>query len=141
MFSLPDRFSDEGGGVRGGIEQYCGDHPDTSSTCEMADKGANLLRKLLEGDRGGRVRGPTGPDQGEVATNGACVRGRCFAQGAVHEFACPARRAVALRVLDQPWPTARWPSDRQRAALTKIDREQLEAKLGWLRDYREAIEQ
>ena len=41
----------EGGDVRGGIEQYCGDHPHTSSTCDMAHKGANLLRKLLEGDQ------------------------------------------------------------------------------------------
>ena len=46
-----------------------------------------------------------------------------------------------LRVLDQPWPTSPALSDRQRAVLTKIDCEQLEAKLGWLRDYREAIEQ
>ena len=46
-----------------------------------------------------------------------------------------------LRVLDQPWPPSAAGSDRQRAVLTKIDREQLEAKLGWLRDYREAIEQ
>ena len=46
-----------------------------------------------------------------------------------------------LRVLDQPWPTSAALSDRQRAVLTKIDCEQLEAKLGWLRDYREAIEQ
>ena len=35
-----------------------------------------------------------------------------------------------LRVLDQPWPPRAALSDRQRAVLTKIDREQLEAKLG-----------
>ena len=45
--------SDEGGDVRGGIEQYCGDHPHTSSTCDMAHKGANLLRSSWKGTRGG----------------------------------------------------------------------------------------
>ena len=53
----------------------------------------------------------------------------------------PLRRARrCLRVLDQPWPTSARLSERQRAVLTKIDCEQLEAKLGWLRDYREANE-
>src|SRR5271165_2792791 len=43
-------------------------------------------------------------------------------------------------MLDRPWPTGEALSDRQQAVVTKIDREQLEARLGWLRNYREAIE-
>ena len=62
-------------------------------------------------------------------------------QGAVHEFggtAAPAR--WCLRALDQPWPAEPTVSERQQSVLATIDREHLEARLGWLRDYREAIE-
>ena len=138
-------MSDEGGDVRGGIEQYCGDHPQTSSTCDMAHKGANLLRKLLEGD----ARWPGFlPDW--ARPRGSCNKrrrrgawGRRFAPEArFMNLGAPLRWARwCLRVLDQPWPPSAARSDRQRAVLTKIDREQLQAKLGWLRDYREAIEQ
>ena len=64
-------------------------------------------------------------------------------QGAVHELGAPLRWARwCLRVLDRPWPTSAALSDRQRAVLTKIDREQLEAP-SWAgcEDYREAVEQ
>ena len=43
--------SDEGTDVRGGIERYRDTHHDqTVATCDLAHKGANLLRKLLEAD-------------------------------------------------------------------------------------------
>src|SRR5271166_1575213 len=45
--------SDEGGDVRGGIEQYCGDHPQTSSTCDMAHKGQTCCVNFWKGTSGG----------------------------------------------------------------------------------------
>jgi len=137
--------SDEGGDVRGGIEQYCGDHPHTSSTCDMAHKGANLLRKLLEGDqRWPEFVAQLGQTKGKLQQTALawCVGPSLRPKARFMNLGAPLRWARwCLRVLDQPWPTSAALSDRQRAVLTKIDREQLEAKLGWLRDYREAVEQ
>ena len=137
--------SDEGGDVRGGIEQYCGDHPHTSSTCDMAHKGANLLRKLLEGDqRWPEFVAQLGQTKGKLQQTALawCVGPSLRPKARFMNLGAPLRWARwCLRVLDQPWPPSAALSDRQRAVLTKIDREQLEAKLGWLRDYREAIEQ
>src|SRR5271166_1005564 len=137
--------SDEGGDVRGGIEQYCGDHPQTSSTCDMAHKGANLLRKLLEGDqRWPEFVAQLGQTKGKLQQTALawCVGPSLRPKARFMNLGAPLRWARwCLRVLDQPWPPSAALSDRQRAVLTKIDREQLEAKLGWLRDYREAIEQ
>lgn len=57
-------------------------------------------------------------------------------------LAAPLRWARwCLRVLDQARPEDKDLSDRQRALLATVNREQLEAKLGWLGEYREAIEQ
>ena len=137
--------SDEGGDVRGGIEQYCGDHLHTSSTCDMAHKGANLLRKLLEGDqRWPEFVAQLGQTKGKLQQTALawCVGPSLRPKARFMNLGAPLRWARwCLRVLDQPWPPSAALSDRQRAVLTKIDREQLEAKLGWLRDYREAIEQ
>ena len=126
---------------RGSIEQYCGDHLHTSSTCDMAHKGANLLRKLLEGDqRWPEFVAQLGQTKGKLQQT---VRGAVASpQGAVHEFGGPAAVGAVVSASARPTLAAECGmSDRQRAVLTKIDREQLEAKLGWLRDYREAIEQ
>ena len=137
--------SDEGGDVRGGIEQYCDDHPHTSSTSDMAHKGANLLRKLLEGDqRWPEFVAQLGQTKGKLQQTAlaCCVGPSLRPKARFMNLGAPLRWARwCLRVLDQPWPTSAVLSDRQRAVLTKIDCEQLEAKLGWLRDYREAIEQ
>jgi len=137
--------SDEGGDVRGGIEQYCGDHLHTSSTCDMAHKGANLLRKLLEGDqRWPEFVAQLGQTKGKLQQTALawCVGPSLRPKARFMNLGAPLRWARwCLRVLDQPWPPSAALSDRQREVLTKIDREQLEAKLGWLRDYREAIEQ
>ena len=137
--------SDEGGDVRGGIEQYCDDHPHTSSTSDMAYKGANLLRKLLEGDqRWPEFVAQLGQTKGKLQQTALawCVGPSLRPKARFMNLGAPLRWARwCLRVLDQPWPPSAALSDRQRAALTKIDREQLEAKLGWLRDYHEAIEQ
>lgn len=137
--------SDEGGDVRGGIEQYCEKHPHTSSICDMAHKGANLLRKLLEGD----ARWPgfvahLGQTRAKLqqTTLACCVGPALRPKARFMNLGAPLRWARwCLRVLDGPWPASTVLSDRQRAVLANIDREQLEAKLGWLRDYREAIAQ
>jgi hypothetical protein len=136
--------ADEGGDVRGGIERYCGDHPHTSSTCDLAHKGANLLRKLLEGDaRWPEFVARLGQTRGKLPlTSLACCLGPSLRSKArFMNLGAPLRWARwCLRMLDRPWPTGGALSDRQRAVVAGIDREQLEAKLGWLRDYREAIE-
>src|SRR5271166_4877300 len=137
--------SDEGGDVRGGIEQYCGDHPHTSSTCDMAHKGANLLRKLLEGDaRWPEFVAQLGQTKGKLQQTAlaCCVGPSLRPKARFMNLAAPLRWARwCLRVLDQRQPEKRDLSDRQRAMLATIDREQLEAKLGWLREYRQAIEE
>jgi hypothetical protein len=136
--------SDEGGEVRGGIEQYCGDHSHTSSTCDMAHKGANLLRKLLEGDaRWPEFVARLGQTKGKLQqTSLACCLGPSLRSKArFMNLGAPLRWARwCLRMLDRPWPTGAALSESQQAVVAGIDREQLEAKLGWLRDYREAIE-
>ena len=137
--------SDEGGDVRGGIERYCGHHCHTAATCDTAHKGANLLRKLLEADPqwAGFL---TGLGQTKVKvqqTPLACCAGPTVRLRArFMNLAAPLRWARwCLRALDRPWPTDEELSDRQQRVLATIDREQLEEKFGWLREYRQAIEQ
>ena len=80
--------------MRGGIEQYCGDHPHTSSDLRYGSQGASLLCKLLEGD----ARWPEFVAQLGHTLKGklqqtalACLAGAVASpQAAVHEFGCPA---------------------------------------------------
>ena len=137
--------SDEGTDVRGGIERYRAAHHDqTVATCDLAHKGANLLRKLLEADElwlGYAAR--LGTTKAKLQQTSLA----CFASPTLRPKArfmnlaaplCWAR--WCLRALDQPWPVEPTVSERQQSVLATIDRKQLEARLGWLRDYREAIE-
>ena len=137
--------SDEGTDVRGGIERYRDVHHDqTVATCDLAHKGANLLRKLLEADElwpGYAAR--LGTTKAKLQQTSLA----CFASPTLRpkarfmNLAAPLRWARwCLRALDQPWPVEPTVSERQQSVLATIDREQLEARLGWLRDYREAIE-
>ena len=137
--------SDEGTDVRGGIERYRDTHHDqTVATCDLAHKGANLLRKLLEADElwpGYAAR--LGTTKAKLQQTSLA----CFASPTLRpkarfmNLAVPLRWARwCLRALDQPWPVEPTVSERQQSVLATIDREQLEARLGWLRDYREAIE-
>ena len=62
-------------------------------------------------------------------------------QGAVHEFGGAAALGAVVSACLGSALAGR--TDRlagQQSVLATIDREQLEARLGWLRDYREAIE-
>src|SRR5271157_3290444 len=107
--------------------------------------GANLLRKLLEGDqRWPEFVAQLGQTKGKLQQTALawCVGLSLRPKARFMNLGAPLQWARwCLRVLDQPWPTSAALSDHQRVVLTKIDREQLEAKLGWLRDYREAVEQ
>ena len=129
----------------GGIERYRDAHHDqTVATCDLAHKGANLLRKLLEADElwsGYAAR--LGTTKAKLQQTSLA----CFASPTLRpkarfmNLAAPLRWARwCLRALDQPWPAEPTVSERQQSVLATIDREHLEARLGWLRDYREAIE-
>jgi hypothetical protein len=147
--------SDQGGDVRAGIERYCGKHPHTGATCDTAHKGANVLRRLLEADDrwAGFVAQLCQTKAKLQQTPLAwCVGPRLRPKARFMNLAAPLRWARwCLRVLDQPWPEDRDRSqpgpedkdlsDRQRAVLATIDRKQLEAKLGWLREYSLAIKE
>ena len=137
--------SDEGRDVRGGIEGYCDRHVHTAATCDLAHKGANLLRRLLEADeRWAGFVAHLGQTKARLQQTplACCVGPSLRPKARFMNLAAPLRWARwCLRVLDQPWPTDEALSGRQRAVLATIPRESLEEKLGWLREYREAIEQ
>ena len=137
--------SDQGGDVRGGIERYCRSHRHAIATCDTAHKGANLLRRLLEADeRWAKFVAQLSQTKAKLQQTSlaCCVGPRLRPKARFMNLAAPLRWARwCLRVLDQPWPKDESLSDRQRAVLATIDRKQLEAKLGWLRDYRQAIDE
>ena len=136
--------SDEGTDVRGGIERYRDAHHDqTVATCDLADKGANLLASCWKPTNLARYAARLGTTKAKLQQTSLA----CFASPTLRpkarfmNLAAPLRRARwCLRALDQPWPVEPTVSQRQQSVLATIDREQLEARLGWLRDYREAIE-
>ena len=131
--------------MRAGIVRYCGNHSHTVATCDTAHKGANLLRGLLEADeRWAGFVARLGQMKVKLQqTPLACCTGPKIRQRArFMNLAAPLRWARwCLRALEQPWPRDDELSDRQRKVLAPIDREQLEEKLGWLREYRQAIAQ
>jgi hypothetical protein len=136
--------SDEGGDVRVGIERYSCHHAHTTATCDAAHKGANLLRKLLEADEswaGFVARLGQTKSKLQQTPLASCIGPSLRPKARFMNLAAPLRWARwCLRVLDGPWPTGEKLSDRQRAVLATLDRGSLKEKLGWLRDYREAIE-
>jgi hypothetical protein len=137
--------SDQGGDIRAGIGRYCGNHPHTSATCDTAHKGANLLRRLLEADeRWAGFVAQLGQTKAKLQQTPLawCVGPRLRPKARFMNLAAPLRWARwCLRVLDQPTPEDKGLSDRQRAMLATIDRKQLETKLGWLREYSQAIKE
>jgi hypothetical protein len=136
--------SDEGGDVRAGIDRYSARHAHTAASRDAAHKGANVLRKLLEADESwpGFVAQLGQMKSKFQQTPLACCLGPSLRPKVrFMNLAAPLRWARwCLRVLDGPGPTAETLSDRQRAVLATLDRGLLEEKLGWLGDYREAIE-
>jgi hypothetical protein len=137
--------SDQGGDVRGGIDRYCQDHRSTVATCDAAHKGANLLRQLLEADeRWADFVARLGQTKAKLQQTplACCIGPRLRPKARFMNLAAPLRWARwCLRLLDESLPEDRPLTDRQRAVLAGIDRTELEAKLGWLRAYRQAVEQ
>lgn len=137
--------SDQGGDVRGGIERYCRNHRHTVATCDAAHKGANQLRQLLEADeRWAGFVAQLGQTKAKLQqTPLACCMGpRLRPKARFMNLAAPLRWARwCLRLLDRSLPEDKPLTDRQQAVLAKIDRKELEAKLGWLRAYRQAVEE
>jgi hypothetical protein len=135
--------SDQGGDVRGGIERYCQNHRHTVATCDTAHKGANRLRQLLEADeRWAGFVAQLGQTKAKLQqTPLACCMGpRLRPKARFMNLAAPLRWARwCLRLLDQSLPEDKPLTDRQQAVLATIDRKELEAKLGWLREYRQAV--
>jgi hypothetical protein len=136
--------SDQGGDVRGGIDRYCRDHPRTVATCDAAHKGANRLRQSLEVDEqwAGFVA-QLGQTKARLQqTPLACCMGpRLRPKARFMNLAAPLRWARwCLRLLDGSLPEDKPLTDRQQAVLSGIDRQELETKLGWLREYRQAVE-
>lgn len=133
----------EGGDVRVGIEQYSHRHAHTAGTCDAAHKGANVLRKLLEADAcwaGFVARLGQTKSRLQQTSLASCIGPSLRPKARFMNLAAPLRWARwCLRVLDGPWPTGETLSERQRMVLTTLDRGSVEEKLGWLRDYREAI--
>jgi hypothetical protein len=137
--------SDQGGDVLGGIDRYRRDHPGTVATCDAAHKGASLLRRSLEGDgRWADFVARLGQTKARMQQTplACCIGPRLRPKARFMNLAAPLRWARwCLRLLDGSLPEGKSVTDRQRAVLAGIDRKELEAKLGWLREYREAVEE
>jgi hypothetical protein len=137
--------SDQGGDVLGGIVRYCQKHPRTVATCDAAHKGANQLRQLLEADeRWAGFVAHLGQTKAKLQqTSLACCMGpRLRPKARFMNLAAPLRWARwCLRLVDGSLPEGKPLTDRQQAVLAGIDRRELESKLGWLREYREAVEE
>jgi hypothetical protein len=137
--------SDQGGDVRGGIERYSKNHPRTVATCDTAHKGANVLRRLLEADeRWAGFVAQLGQAKAKLQQTplACCVGPRLRPKARFMNLAAPLRWARwCLRFLEQSLNENKPLTDRQRVVLGGIDRKELEAKLGWLREYRQAVEE
>jgi hypothetical protein len=137
--------SDQGGDVLGGIDRYCRDHTGTVATCDAAHKGASQLRRALEADaRWAEFVARLGQTKATLQQTplACCIGPRLRPKARFMNLAAPLRWARwCLRLLDRSLAEG-WPlTDRQQAVLEGIDAAELEAKLGWLRGYREAVEE
>ena len=137
--------SDQGGDVLGGIDRYRRDHPGTVATCDAAHKGASRLRRSLEADeRWAAFVARLGPTKAKLQQTplACCIGPRLRPKARFMNLAAPLRWARwCLRLLDGSLPGDRPLTERQRAVLEGIDAAELEAQLGWLREYREAVEE
>ena len=137
--------SDQGGDVLGGIDRYCKDHRRTVATCDAAHKGASQLRRSLEADeRWAGFVARLGQTKAKLQQTplACCIGPRLRPKARFMNLAAPLRWARwCLRLLDRSLPEDEPLTERQRAVLETIDREELEAKLGWLREYEAAVEE
>jgi hypothetical protein len=137
--------SDQGGDVLGGIDHYCRDHPGTAATCDAAHAGASRLRRSLEADeRWSAFVARLGTTKAKLQQTSlaCCIGPRLRPKARFMNLAAPLRWARwCLRLLDGSLPEGRPLTERQRAVLEGIDAAELEAGLGWLREYRQAVEE
>src|SRR5262249_12291656 len=132
-----------GGDVLGGIDRSCRDHPGTVATCDAARAGASRRRRSLEADgRWSAFVARLGQTKAKLQqTPPACRIGpRARPKARFLNPAAPPRWARwCLRLLDGSRPGDRPLTERQRAVPEGIDAAELEARLGWLREYRQAV--
>jgi hypothetical protein len=135
--------SDQGGDVLGGINRYCRDHPATVATCDVAHKGASQLRRALEADaRWAGFVAQLGQTKARLQQTplACCIGPRLRPKARFMNLAAPLRWARwCLRLLDRSLPGDRPLTERQQTVLDGIDAAELEARLGWLREYRQAV--
>jgi hypothetical protein len=135
--------SDQGGDVLGGIDRYCRDHPGPAATCDAAHVGASRRRRSLEADeRGSACVARLGQTKAKLQQTplACCIGPRRRPQARFMNLAAPLRWARGcLRRLDGSRPGDRPLTERPRAVREGIDAAELEARLGWLREYREAV--
>jgi hypothetical protein len=126
-------LSDEGSDLKGGIKAFCEKHPTTAPLLDIAHQAANQLKHELEAD-----------DRWKTFFTRMGESKQRLVQTPLAHLLPPTPRAKArymnvrelvvwgrkaLRYLDNPYPIVGQP----------VDRAALEAKLGWLADYREAL--
>jgi hypothetical protein len=135
--------SDQGGDVLGGIDRYRRDHPGTAATCDAAHQGASRLKRLLEADeRWAAFVARLGATKARLQQTplACCIGPRLRPKARFMNLAAPLRWARwCLRLLDGSLPNDQPLTERQRAVLEGIEGGELEARLGWLREYRQAV--
>jgi hypothetical protein len=128
-------LSDEGTDLKGGIAAFCQANPGTAASLDIAHQAAKHLRRILEADRRwGEFFRRMGESKQRLAQTPLAhllpptPRSKARYMN-VRELVAWARKA--LRYIDNPHPLADQP----------LDHDALQAKLGWLSDYRQALEE
>jgi hypothetical protein len=126
-------IEDHGGDVAGGVEMFCGAHPETVKIYDITHKAACLLKARLENDEQWK------------AFAAKAGQTKCHIQQTELAFLVPPSQrskarfmnlgpliawgAATLAIVDSPAPEV----------LQHVTRERLEQKLGWLREFREPL--
>lgn len=126
-------LSDEGTDLKGGIKAFCEKHPTTIASLDIAHQAAKHLKRELEADdRWGTFFTRMGESKQRLAQTPLAhllpptprAKARYMNIRELVAWGCK-----ALRYLDNPYPVSDQP----------LDRAALQAKLGWLADYRDAL--
>ena len=128
-------LSDEGSGLSGGIDRFCEAHPETTRYRDLPHLAARLLKKRLEKNERWQafIKAATQTKFATAQTELAfLVPPRLRSKARYMNLASMLRWAVkVLTVLDDPSLVA--------PELASVER--LNAKFGWLRDYRADVQQ
>lgn len=125
--------SDEGTDLKDGIRRFCGEHPCTVASLDIAHQAAKQLKRELEGDeRWAKFLSLCGGAKQRLAQTSLAhllpptPRSKARYMN-LEELVNWGRRTLAY--VDHPRPTGEGP----------VDRDKLEDKLGWLAEYRAAL--